>query len=214
MRAQLVDLMVSLGLIKSALDLYLQIHKWDSVISCYTTLDLNHKAADVICEQLKKKETVELYCLLGDSLNETEWYDKAWSLSNERSGRAQRHLGCHYLAKKQYEAAIPHLEKSLSINMLQENLWLRLGYATLTLELDGNWLQRRIDTTPTSNRAATKAGTIWPKRTSIWAINGGSIKFSPKRCAAITKTGKCGKIFSSFRLTLAISKTYLTPTND
>lgn len=133
-RAQLADLMVSLGLIKSALDVYLHIQKWDSVISCYTTLDLNHKAAEVIRDELKKRETVELYCLLGDALDEKEWYEKAWSLSNERSGRAQRHLGCHFFAKKQYEAAIPHLEKSLSINSLQENVWSRLGYAALTLE--------------------------------------------------------------------------------
>lgn len=133
-RAQLADLMVSLGLIKSALDLYLEIKKWDSVISCYTILELNHKAAEVIRDELKKNETVELYCLLGDALNEKEWYEKAWSMSNERSGRAQRHLGCHYFAKKQYEAAIPHLEKSLSINSLQENVWSRLGYSALALE--------------------------------------------------------------------------------
>lgn len=41
----LADLMVSLGLIKSALDLYLQIQKWYSVIECYNVLELNHKVS-------------------------------------------------------------------------------------------------------------------------------------------------------------------------
>lgn len=157
----LADLMVSLGLIKSALDLYLQIEKWHSVIECYNTLELNHKvcsfilarlryrrcflyyqndffnsfqAAEIIRNELNKKETVELYCLLGDATDDKSYYEKAWELSNHRSGRAHRHLGCYYFAKKQYEEAIPYLEHSLVINSLQENVWARLGYAALSLE--------------------------------------------------------------------------------
>lgn len=42
-RCLLADLMVSLGLIKSALDLYLQIGKWQSIVECYNTLELKHK---------------------------------------------------------------------------------------------------------------------------------------------------------------------------
>lgn len=45
-RSQLADLMVSLGLIKTALDIYLQIGRWEAVIMCYSTLDLKHK----VCE--------------------------------------------------------------------------------------------------------------------------------------------------------------------
>lgn len=71
---------------------------------------------------------------MGDALDDKSWYEIAWELSNERSGRAQRHLGCYYFARKQYEEAIPHLEKSISINSLQENLWARLGYSALQLE--------------------------------------------------------------------------------
>lgn len=126
--------MVSLGLIKSALDLYLQIEKWGSVIDCYTVLELKHKAAEVIRNELEKKPTVELYCLLGDATDDITWYEKAWEFSNERSGRAQRCLGCYYFAQKQYEKAIPYLEKSLTINSLQENAWARLGYAAMALE--------------------------------------------------------------------------------
>lgn len=92
------------------------------------------QAAEVIQNELKKKETVELYCLLGDALDDKTWYERAWEFSKERSGRAQRHLGCYYFAKKQYEQAIGHLEKSIEINSLQETVWARLGYSALQLE--------------------------------------------------------------------------------
>lgn len=88
----------------------------------------------MIQNQLKKKESVELYCMLGDALDDKTWYEKAWEFSKERSGRAQRHLGTYYFAKKQFEEAIPHLEKSIAINSLQEAVWSRLGYSALSLE--------------------------------------------------------------------------------
>lgn len=44
-RGQLADLMVSLGLFKTALDNYLEIERWESVIACYTTLELKHKVS-------------------------------------------------------------------------------------------------------------------------------------------------------------------------
>lgn len=92
------------------------------------------QAAEVIQSELKKKETVELYCMLGDSLDDKTWYERAWEFSKHKSGRAKRHLGTYYFAKKQFEEAIPHLEQSLAINSLQEAVWSRLGYSALSLE--------------------------------------------------------------------------------
>lgn len=130
----LADLMVSLGLIKGALDVYLRIQQWEEVINCYTRLQLKHKAAEIIQQELEKKPTVKLYCLLGDALDDVTYYEKAWELSKNKSGLAQKHFGMFYFGKNDYEKAIPHLQKSLEINSLQENLWLRLGFAALSLE--------------------------------------------------------------------------------
>ncbi|XP_070505585.1 tetratricopeptide repeat protein 27 [Chironomus tepperi] len=130
----LADLMVSLGLIKGALDVYLRIQQWEEVINCYTRLQLKHKAAEIIQQELEKKPTAKLYCLLGDALDDITYYEKAWEFSNNKSGLAQKHFGMFYFGKNDYEKAIPHLQKSLEINSLQENLWLRLGYAALSLE--------------------------------------------------------------------------------
>uniref|UniRef100_A0A336LPI7 CSON009959 protein n=1 Tax=Culicoides sonorensis TaxID=179676 RepID=A0A336LPI7_CULSO len=134
--SQLGDLMVSLGMMKTALDLYLKLQQWEDVILCYTALQLRHKAAEVIQQEIDKKPTVKLYCLLGDATDDISCYEKAWIFSEQKSGRAQRHWGNYYFSKKEYENAIPHLQKTLEINSLQEVQWLRLGYAALSLE---NW---------------------------------------------------------------------------
>lgn len=128
------DLMVSLGLIKGALDVYLRVQQWEEVINCYTRLQLKHKAAEIIQQELEKKPTVKLYCLLGDALDDINYYEKAWEFSKNKSGLAQRHFGMFYFGKNDFEKAVPHLQKSLELNSLQENLWLRLGYAALSLE--------------------------------------------------------------------------------
>lgn len=133
-QAQLADLMVSLGLTKGALDIYLETHQWENVINCYTRLQMRHKASEIIQQELEKKPTAKLYCLLGDATDDVSCYERAWDFSKHRSGLAQRHWGMYYFAKVDYEQAIPHLQKSLEINSLQENLWLRLGYAALSIE--------------------------------------------------------------------------------
>ncbi|XP_012278565.1 tetratricopeptide repeat protein 27 isoform X2 [Orussus abietinus] len=130
----LANLMFNLGLIKGAIDIYLQLHLWEDVIICYSILDLKHKAAEIIQQRLERKPTVKLWCLLGDALQETKYYETAWELSEKRSSRAQRHWGFHYFTKKCYEKAIPHLKLSTELNSLQENVWLRLGYAALQVE--------------------------------------------------------------------------------
>ncbi|XP_061400608.1 tetratricopeptide repeat protein 27 [Musca vetustissima] len=131
---QLCELLLSLGMTKTALDIYLKIQAWEQVIYCYTRLELRHKAAEIIEQELKKKPTVLLYCLLGDATDNLECYEKAWEFSKHTSGKAQAHWGNYYFFHKRYEEAIPHLEKSVEINSLQEKIWLRLGYAAIMLE--------------------------------------------------------------------------------
>lgn len=59
------------------------------------------QAAEVIRQEMEKKETVKLWCLLGDATDDVECYKKAWELSGEKSGRAQRHWGMYYFTRKQ-----------------------------------------------------------------------------------------------------------------
>ncbi|XP_026747646.1 tetratricopeptide repeat protein 27 [Trichoplusia ni] len=135
-RQQLADLYLNLGLVKAALEEYLKLQLWEDVIVCYTTLQLRHKAAEVIQQQIDINPTVKLYCLLGDATDDIKCFEKAWEFSNCKSSRAQRHWGNFLFDHKKYEECIPHYEKSVEINSIQESVWLRLGYAALNVE---NW---------------------------------------------------------------------------
>ncbi|XP_064473545.1 tetratricopeptide repeat protein 27-like [Ornithodoros turicata] len=128
---ELGHLFFTLGATKSALDLFLKYELWEEVVVCYIQVGRRDRAEAVVRERLQVEETALLYCLLGDATDEPAHYLKAWEASGEKSARAQRSLGMHYYRKKEYERAIPHLEKSLEINSLQMAAWFSLGYAAL-----------------------------------------------------------------------------------
>lgn len=131
---ELANLLVSLGCVNSALDIYIRLHCWEQVIACYNHLKLRHKAEEIIRQELQKKETVKLWCLLGDATDNVEYYEKAWILSNKKSARAQRHWGQYFFYRKQYAEAVPHLQESLTHNSLQTKLWFQLGFSALQTE--------------------------------------------------------------------------------
>lgn len=135
--AQYGRLMMSLGLVKSALDVFVPIKLWEEVIVCWTLLEERQKAAKVIREQLEHDpDSIRLHCWLGDCLKDESCYETAWELSKKRSHRVQRHWGLHHFNEKAYDKCIPHLEKSVSINPLQATVWSRLGFAALETK---NW---------------------------------------------------------------------------
>ncbi|XP_011635391.1 tetratricopeptide repeat protein 27 [Pogonomyrmex barbatus] len=128
------NIMFSLGLVKGALEVFTKLGLWENVITCYNTLNLKHKAAEIIKQEISKKSTVKLWCLLGDATGDVNNYEKAWKLSEEKSSRVQRHWGFHYFAKKDYAEAVLHLKLSAELNNIQELVWFRLGYAALQIE--------------------------------------------------------------------------------
>ncbi|KAI5716323.1 hypothetical protein M8J76_004611 [Diaphorina citri] len=134
MEATLAGILVSLGDIKSALGIYETLRHWEEMILCYNLLQLRHLSVAVIRDQLALGETPKLYCLLGDATDEVEHYHKAWTLSGERSARAMKCLGMYYYKRQEYTQAIPYLQRSLTINSIQIDLWSRLGYAALQCE--------------------------------------------------------------------------------
>ncbi|KPJ19066.1 Tetratricopeptide repeat protein 27 [Papilio machaon] len=130
-RQQLGELYLSAGLVKAALEQFQLLQLWEDVVVCYTMLQLRHKAAEVIQQQINIKPTVKLYCLLGDATDDVSCYEKAWEFSNHKSSRAQRHWGNYLFSHKKYEECISHYEKSVEINSIQESVWARLGFALL-----------------------------------------------------------------------------------
>uniref|UniRef100_V9IH59 Tetratricopeptide repeat protein 27 n=1 Tax=Apis cerana TaxID=7461 RepID=V9IH59_APICE len=94
------QLMLSLGLVKGALDVFLKLKLWEEVIACYNIINLKHKAIEIIHQELSKKPSVQLWCLLGDATQDPNHYETAWKLSNEKSSIVQRHWGFFILKNK------------------------------------------------------------------------------------------------------------------
>lgn len=44
---ELANLLISLGCVNSALDIYLRLHCWEQVIACYNHLKLRHKVRNI-----------------------------------------------------------------------------------------------------------------------------------------------------------------------
>lgn len=134
LKSTLANILISVGSVKSALDIFISLEDWENVIHCYNALQLRHKAQEIIEQEIQKNSTPKLWCLLGDATDDIGCYQKAWEISNGRSARAQRHWAYFLYQRKEYGASIEHFQKSLEINSLQINLWFNLGYAALAEE--------------------------------------------------------------------------------
>ncbi|XP_066281764.1 tetratricopeptide repeat protein 27-like [Branchiostoma lanceolatum] len=134
MERELAQVLVSLGALSSALDVFLRLHMWEDAITCYEQLGRYQKAEQLIHDQLAVQETPTLYCLLGDVTGEKQHYEKAWELSNHRSARAQRSLGWKNFKEEKFSEAISCFEKSVEINGLQNAVWFALGCAGMSAQ--------------------------------------------------------------------------------
>lgn len=74
-----------------------------------------------------------LWCILGDLEDEPKHYERAWAISGNRFGRAQKSLGEFYLQKKEWEKAGEAYRLAVSVNRLSPELWSRLGDVELRL---------------------------------------------------------------------------------
>lgn len=94
-------LLSNLGMIRTALDIYLRCQQWDEIINSYTVIGQRDLAEKVIRERIATgHETPELYCCLGDVTSDPTHYEKAWEMSKHRSARAARFLGLHAINKE------------------------------------------------------------------------------------------------------------------
>jgi tetratricopeptide (TPR) repeat protein len=154
---------LTLGVVKSALEIFERLEMWEQVVKCWQSMERTDKAIVIVRDLLEgRKEEAEnvilrgknlpssrrgkldsmrqakLWCLVGDLEpdNAVAHYERAWALSKETSGRAMRSLGGYHFARGDYEKAIPCLQRAVNINPLMSRSWFTLGCAYVRLE---NW---------------------------------------------------------------------------
>ncbi|KAG2143622.1 hypothetical protein DEU56DRAFT_900203 [Suillus clintonianus] len=163
MERELALRFLTLGVVKSALEIFERLEMWEEVVKCWQSMEMTDRAVAIVRDLLEgRKEEAEsvilrgkdlpsprrgkldsarqakLWCLLGDLEpdNAVEHYERAWALSKETSGRAMRSLGGYYFARGEFEKAIPCLQRAVKINPLLSRSWFILGCAYIRLE---NW---------------------------------------------------------------------------
>lgn len=158
LESELADRWVSLGGLKSALDIYERLQMWAEVALCWAAQDREAEARKVIHgqlytssqsseagdetathESLKEKiplpnDAPRLFCILGDLNDSVAPYERAWRVSDQRYARAQRSLGKYYFKRDELQKADEAYAKSLKINPLNHSIWFALGCVRLKLE--------------------------------------------------------------------------------
>ncbi|KAH4189741.1 hypothetical protein HBH42_135220 [Parastagonospora nodorum] len=158
LEAELAARWVHVGGLRSALDIYERLEMWAEAALCWAATEKEDKARRVMRRQLfhatnGNDEDVDLesenwegpardpppaeaprfYCILGDIEKDLSMYDKAWEVSGSRYARAQRSLGQHYIAARNYEKAAEAYSLSLKVNSLYQPAWFALGCSQLEL---------------------------------------------------------------------------------
>ncbi len=158
LEAELAARWISVGGLKSALEIYERLQMWAEIALCYAALDKSERARSILRRQLfessvdvneDNQESPEtwsgpersplpadaprLLCILGDVEQEPRWYERAWEVSNRRYPRAQRALGRYFFARREYTKAVDAYTKSLAVNRLDHPGWFALGSAKLQL---------------------------------------------------------------------------------
>ena len=132
---ELAERFVSIGAVRTALEIFTRLELWEDVVSCHQLLQEPSKAESVLQRLLEASPTSpKLHCLLGDIRNEPALYEKAWVLSGYRYARAMRSLAVHSFKAQNYHKAVECYQKALAINPLFENSWFVMGCAALRME--------------------------------------------------------------------------------
>ncbi|KAG8760690.1 hypothetical protein FRC12_009522 [Ceratobasidium sp. 428] len=163
MEKELAHRYLSIGVVKSALEIFERLEMWEEVVRCYQSIEQRDRAltivrdllegrkaeADVVLargrgrrERMDAARESKLWCLLGDldSAHSLEHYTRAWDISGGTSARAARALGGYHFARAEYAKSVPHLRKATGMQPLNSRAWFLLGCAYVREE---SWIEAR-----------------------------------------------------------------------
>ncbi|KAL1940060.1 hypothetical protein VTO73DRAFT_9395 [Trametes versicolor] len=162
MERELALRFLSIGVVKSALEIFERLEMWEEVVRCWQSMERTDKAVSIVRDLLEGRKAeadtviargkaafsatrmqvrdatreAKLWCLLGDLEPERglEHYTRAWEVSKASSGRAMRSLGGYYFARGNYPDAVTCLRRAVAINPLLSRSWFVLGCALVRQE--------------------------------------------------------------------------------
>jgi len=163
LEAELASRWVSLGGLRTALEIYQRLEKWAEVALCWAANDREDKARRILRHQLYARQPAisedessekiatadeqddkeldplpvdapRLFCILGDLDKSPAAYERAWEVSGNRYARAQRSLGKLWFARGDLSKADEAYVKALRINPQNHPTWFALGCVRLQLE--------------------------------------------------------------------------------
>ena len=161
MEKELAQRFLSLGVVKSALEIFERLEMWEDAVKCYGALERPEKGIIIVRDLLEGRKAeaeaiiyrgksntgqrqvvkdaareAKLWCLLGDLEpdNALSHYERAWTISKETSGRAMRSQGGYYFARGKFPEAIISLKLAVKINPLLTRSWFILGCACMRVE--------------------------------------------------------------------------------
>ncbi|KAI0941211.1 hypothetical protein AcV7_002841 [Taiwanofungus camphoratus] len=161
MEKELALRFLSIGVVKSALEIFERLEMWEEVVKCWQRMERRDRGIAIVRDLLEGRKAeaeavitrgkavangrrqvldavreAKLWCLLGDlePENALEHYTRAWTISKETSGRAMRSLGGYYFARADYSNTIDCLRRAVAINPLLARSWFILGCAYVRQE--------------------------------------------------------------------------------
>jgi tetratricopeptide (TPR) repeat protein len=161
LEAELAARWVTLGGLKTALEIYSRLEMWAEVALCWAATERDDKARLIVRRQLYQAsgdkpdaegdsndaeawtgpertqlppDAPRLLCILGDLEKSPALYERAWIVSNSRYFRAQKSLGKWHYSLKDYVKASQAFYKAIKIRQQDHGTWFALGCALLELE--------------------------------------------------------------------------------
>lgn len=129
----LAERYMSLGVVKSAVEIYERLGLWGDAALCYALVGREMKGLEVLDAHLSKHpEDARAWCIKGDITVDPQYWEKAWDVG--RYAPSMRSLGRYYFSPpkdsgyaRNLDKAAHCLRESLTVNNLSYDAWFTLG---------------------------------------------------------------------------------------
>ncbi|SOV81053.1 conserved Plasmodium protein, unknown function [Plasmodium sp. gorilla clade G3] len=136
MKKEIGSVMIKIGSVVTAFNIFKDLKLWEEAISCLIQADRKEEARELLDDLLKKKKSPCLLCLYGliEKQRALNYYIDAWEVSNFKYAKAARLIGKYYYEKEMYEKCSEYLEKALELSPLFPEIWFILGCSYMKIQ--------------------------------------------------------------------------------